>query len=71
MKTDPDNAVRTRLGRLSGIVNYFLGSAPGLRPFSDNAYLLGDFRLRTGEDVRTVFRDPGGDAPLLDPECDI
>ncbi|MCC8095373.1 MAG: hypothetical protein LIP05_08455 [Tannerellaceae bacterium] len=55
MKTDPDNAVRTRLGRLSGIVNYWWGQLQGYGLYSENAYLLGDFRLRTGDNVQTLF----------------
>lgn len=55
MKTDPDNAVRLRLGRLVGIITYWWGQLQGYGLYSNNAYLLGDFRLRTGEDVRTKF----------------
>ena len=55
MKTDPDNAVRLRLGRLAGIITYWWGQLQGYGLYSNNAYLLGDFRLRTGEDVRTKF----------------
>lgn len=55
MKTDPDNAVRTRLGRLAGIITYCWGRLKGYGLYSENAYLTGDFRLRTGEDVRTKF----------------
>lgn len=55
LKTDPENAIRTRLGRLSGIITYIWGQLQGYGLYSDNAYLLGDFRLRTGDDVRTSF----------------
>lgn len=55
MKTDTDNAVRVRLGRLSGIITYWWGQLQGYGLYSNNAYLMGDFRLRTGEDVRTKF----------------
>lgn len=55
MKTNPDNAVRTRLGRLAGIITYCWGQLKGYGLCSENAYLTGDFRLRTGEDVRTKF----------------
>lgn len=55
MKTDPDNAVRTRLGRLAGIITYCWGQLKGYGLYSEHAYLTGDFRLRTGEDVRTKF----------------
>lgn len=55
MKTDPDNAVRARLGRLSGIIDYWWGQLRGYGLYSDNAYLRGDFILRSGEDVQTLF----------------
>lgn len=55
MKTEPDNAVRARLGKLSGIINYWWGQLKGFGFYSDNAYLRGDFQLRTGDDVRTMF----------------
>ncbi len=54
----PDLAGRTkvRLGKLEGIVNSIFAEAlKGYGLYSNNAYLLGDFRLRTGEDVRTKF----------------
>lgn len=54
-KTTPEDAVRARLGRLSGIVDYWFGQLRGYGLFSDNAYLRGDFTLRTGEDVQTLF----------------
>lgn len=54
-KTDPENAVRMRMGRLMGIIDAWWGQLKGYGLYSDNAYLLGDFRLRTGEDVRTKF----------------
>ena len=57
MKTDPDNAVRLRLGRLAGIITYWWGQLQGYGLYSNNAYLLGDFRLRTGEDVRLSTPD--------------
>ncbi len=55
MKTDPDDAVRARLGRLSGIIDFWFGQLRGYGLFSDNAYLRGDFMLRTGDDVQTLF----------------
>ncbi len=55
MKTDPDNAIRARLGRLAGIIDFWWGRLKGYGLFSDNAYLRGDFMLRTGEDVQTLF----------------
>ena len=60
MKTDPDNAVRARLGRLAGIVDFWFGQLKGYGLFSDNAYLRGDFMLRTGDDVQTLFEIVGG-----------
>ena len=55
MRTDPDDAVRARLGRLSGIIDFWFGQLRGYGLFSDNAYLRGDFMLRTGDDVQTLF----------------
>lgn len=55
MKTDPDDAVKTRLGRLSGIIDYWWGQLSGYGLFSDNVYLRGDFMLRTGDSVETLF----------------
>ncbi|KAA6326463.1 hypothetical protein EZS27_024439, partial [termite gut metagenome] len=55
MKTDPENAMRLRLGRLTGIITYLWGQLQGYGLYSNNVYLTGDFRLRTGEDVRTHF----------------
>lgn len=55
MKTDPDDAVRARLGRLSGIIDYWWGQLKGYGFFSDNVYLRGDFMLRTGDSVETLF----------------
>lgn len=55
IKTNPDNALRVRLGRLAGIVTHWWGQLHGYGLFSNNAYLQGDFMLRTGEDVRTKF----------------
>jgi hypothetical protein len=55
MKTDPDNALRARIGRLAGIITYLWGQLAGYGLYSDNAYLTGSFRLKTGEDVRTRF----------------
>lgn len=55
MKTNPGNSVRARYGKLSGIINAWWGQLQNYGIYSDNAYLLGDFRLRTGEDIRTKF----------------
>lgn len=55
MLTDPDNSLRLRLGRLTGIITYLWGQLSGYGLYSDNAYLTGEFRLRNGKDVRTQF----------------
>ncbi|MDR1456051.1 MAG: hypothetical protein LBJ01_10400, partial [Tannerella sp.] len=55
MKTDPDNALKVRLGRLSGIISHLWGQLKGYGLYGENAYLTGEFRLKTGEDVRTRF----------------
>lgn len=56
MKTDPDNATRSRLGRLDGIVTPWWGQLKGYGVFCDNFYGYGDLMLRTGEDVLTKFQ---------------
>ena len=50
-----EGLTRGRNGNLAGISTYWWGQLKGVGLFSENAYLLGDFRLRTGEDVRTKF----------------
>jgi hypothetical protein len=60
MKTDPEHALRARLGRLTGIIDFWWGRLNGYGLFSDNAYLRGDFMLRTGEDVQTLFEVVAG-----------
>jgi hypothetical protein len=55
MKTEPGNALRARLGRLTGIITYLWGQLQGYGLYSDNVYLTGNFRLKNGEDVRTRF----------------
>ncbi|KAA6322784.1 hypothetical protein EZS27_027706, partial [termite gut metagenome] len=54
-KTDPENALRLRLGRLTGIITYLWGQLNGYGLYSNNVYLTGNFRLNNGEDVRTRF----------------
>jgi hypothetical protein len=55
MKTDPEHAMKLRLGRLTGIITYLWGQLDGYGLYSNNAYLTGNFRLNNGEDVRTRF----------------
>ena len=55
MKTNPDIALKTRLGRLYGIVTYLWGQLKGYGLYAENAYITGAFRLLSGEDVRTRF----------------
>ncbi|KAA6299828.1 MAG: hypothetical protein EZS26_004034, partial [Candidatus Ordinivivax streblomastigis] len=54
MKTDPD-ALKLRLGKLSGIITYLWGQLQGYGLYAQNVYLTGSFRLANGEDVRTRF----------------
>lgn len=54
LKTDPDNALKVRLGNLSGIRHHLFGWLDGWGLYSENAYLVGDFRLaRTGDSIDT------------------
>lgn len=52
LKTDPDNALKGRLGNLKGIVHSILGELSGFGEFLNNLYAVGDFIIqRTGESV--------------------
>ena len=52
LKTDPDNALKGRLGNLKGIVHPILGELSGFGEFLNNLYAVGDFIIqRTGESV--------------------
>lgn len=52
LKTDPDNALKGRLGNLAGIVHPLFGTLAGFGELLQNLYAVGDFRLRrTGESV--------------------
>lgn len=57
LKTDPDNALKARLGNLQGIVHPVFGKLLGFGLYSSNAYLTGDFVIaRTGESIDTKFQ---------------
>ena len=52
LKTDPDDYLKARLGNLEGIRHHLFGWLQGFGLFSQNAYLVGDFRLRrTGDSI--------------------
>lgn len=52
LKTDPNNALKGRLGNLKGIVHPTLGELSGFGEFLNNLYAVGDFIIqRTGESV--------------------
>lgn len=55
MKTDPDNSVRTRFGRLDGLITPQFGRLSGYGIYCDNIYACGVFRLQNGDDVQTKF----------------
>ncbi|MDD4516465.1 hypothetical protein [Massilibacteroides sp.] len=55
MKTDPDNAVRTRVGKLEGLITPYWGQLQDYGLMSDNAYLKGRFMLHNGDDVFQKF----------------
>ena len=51
-KTDPDNALKGRIGNLSGIRHHLFGWLEGFGELLMNLYAVGDFRLRnTGENL--------------------
>lgn len=51
-KTDPDNALKVRLGNLEGIYNHLFGWLKDFGAYIANLYAVGEFRIaHTGEDV--------------------
>ncbi len=55
LKTDPGNAVRSRFGKLDGMITPYWGQLQGYGLMCDNLYAKGRFLLHTGEDVHTRF----------------
>lgn len=55
MKTDPVNSVRTRVGKLEGLITSYWGQLDGYGIYCDNLFAKGRFMLQTGEDVLTKF----------------
>lgn len=52
LKTDPENALKGRLGNLEGIRHHLFGWLQGFGEYLTNLYAIGDFRLkRTGESL--------------------
>lgn len=57
LKTDPDNALKGRLGNLRGITHPLFGALSGFGEFLQNLYATGDFVLRrTGESIDTKIQ---------------
>ncbi len=57
LKTDPENALKGRVGNLEGIVHPLFGSLSGFGEYLNNLYATGDFVLRrTGESVDTKIQ---------------
>ena len=57
MKTDPNNALKGRLGNLLGINHPIFGQLSGFGEFLQNLYATGDFILRrTGESIDTKIQ---------------
>lgn len=55
MKTDPDGALKGRLGNLQGIHHHLFGWLQEFGEYLINAYIVGDVRLRrTGESLDTA-----------------
>lgn len=51
-KTDPDNALKVRMGNLEGIYNHLFGWLKDFGAYIANLYAVGEFRIaHTGEDV--------------------
>lgn len=55
LKTNPENSVRTRFGRLDGLITPEFGRLSGYGIYCDNIYACGVFRLQNGDDVQTKF----------------
>lgn len=56
-KTNPDSALKGRLGNLNGIRHPILGQLKGFGEYLNNLYAVGDFVLsRTGESIDTKFQ---------------
>lgn len=57
MKTNPDSALKGRLGNLNGIRHPIFGQLKGFGEYLNNLYAVGDFVLsRTGESIDTKFQ---------------
>lgn len=57
LKTDPENALKGRLGNLEGIVHPIFGALRGFGEYLNNLYATGDLILRrTGESIDTKFQ---------------
>lgn len=57
MKTNPDSALKGRIGNLKGIRHPILGKLKGFGEYLNNLYAVGDLILRrTGESVDTKFQ---------------
>ena len=57
LKTDPEGALKGRLGNLEGVVHPWFGRLQGFGEYLNNLYAVGDFVLRrTGESVDTKFQ---------------
>ena len=56
-KTNPDSALKGRLGNLNGIRHPVLGQLKGFGEYLNNLYAVGEFVLsRTGESIDTKFQ---------------
>lgn len=57
LKTNPDSALKGRLGNLKGIRHPILGQLKGFGEYLNNLYAVGEFVLsRTGESIDTKFQ---------------
>lgn len=57
LKTNPDSALKGRIGNLKGIRHPVLGQLKGFGEYLNNLYAIGEFVLsRTGESIDTKFQ---------------
>lgn len=55
LKTDPEGAVKSRSGNLSGIVHPLFGPLEGFGQYVQNIYAIGRFMFKSGRSVETAI----------------
>lgn len=55
LKTDPQIAVKSRIGNLAGVTTEYWGQLKGYGIYCQNLYAIGEFRMKNGRDVMMEF----------------